>query len=430
LERRRSILNLMPLTPQDELHLTRALSLARDAAAFASPNPTVGCVIALDANVLGEGAHRYDALDHAEIVALKQAATALMATETALMGTDTAWKGTGFSPSITAAKVDGALAPEGLSGATAYVTLEPCSHHGRTGPCADALIAAGIARCVVATVDPNPLVRGQGIAKLRAAGIEVVLADGKLALAARRLNDAFAHTIQRQRPFVTLKAALSVDGKLAPPPATRTAAAPHWITGTAARADAHQLRHTADAILTGIGTVLADDPLLTDRSSSPRRRPLLRVVLDSELKISLDSKLVRSAANDLLIVCSNEAPLTAESALLALGVQLLRLPLHQGRLDQNALLLALATRNITSVLIEAGSAVNGSFLRAGLVDKLVLYFAERELGLDAVDFAAGFASPYELQQQLTSVTRETFANAGTEDIRIAGYLHDPWSNLT
>jgi diaminohydroxyphosphoribosylaminopyrimidine deaminase/5-amino-6-(5-phosphoribosylamino)uracil reductase len=436
LEPQRSILKLMLLTPQDELHLARALSLARDAAAFASPNPTVGCVIALSANVLGEGAHRYDALDHAEIVALKQAATALKVTNAALKGTEAALKtteaalkGTGFSPSVTIAKAAGALAPEGLHGATTYVTLEPCSHHGRTGPCADALIAAGIARCVVATVDPNPLVSGQGIARLRAAGIEVVLADGKLALEARRLNDAFAHQIQRQRPFVTLKAALSVDGKLAPPPATRTTAAPHWITGTAARADAQLLRHTADAIVTGIGTVLADDPLLTDRTGKARRRPLLRVVLDSELKISPDSKLVRSAADDLLIVCSSEAPLTAESALLALGVQLLRLPLHQGRLNLNALLRALAVRHITSVLVEAGSAVNGSFLRAGLVDKLVLYFAERELGLDAVDFAAGFASPYELQQQLTSVTQEAFANASTEDVRISGYLHDPWDGV-
>jgi diaminohydroxyphosphoribosylaminopyrimidine deaminase/5-amino-6-(5-phosphoribosylamino)uracil reductase len=405
----------MPLTPQDEHHLKRALTLARDAAAFASPNPTVGCVIAMGETVLGEGAHRYEELDHAEIVALKQAAAAL--------------KGTGFSPSVKGTVIAGALAPEGLRGATAYVTLEPCSHHGRTGPCADALIAAGIARCVVATVDPNPLVRGQGIARLRAAGVEVVLADGALALEARRLNDAFAHAIQRQRPFVTLKAALSVDGKLAPPPATRTATAPHWITSTAARADAQLLRHTADAILTGIGTVLADDPLLTDRTGADRRRPLLRLVLDSELRTPLDSKLVRSAADDLLIVCSNQAPLAAESALLALGVQLLRLPPHEGRLDLNALLTALTARNITSVLVEAGSAVNGSFLRAGLVDKLVLYFAERELGLDAVDFAAGFASPYELQQQLTSVTRAAFANAGTEDIRISGYLHDPWDGV-
>jgi len=380
----------MPLTPQDELHLARALTLARDAAAFASPNPTVGCVIALGETVLGEGAHRYDALDHAEIVALKQAG-------------------------------------DKARSATAYVTLEPCSHHGRTGPCADALIAAGIARCVVATVDPNPLVRSNGIARLRAAGVEVVLAEGALALEARRLNDAFAHAIQRQRPFVTLKAALSVDGKLAPPPATRTATAPHWITGTAARADAQLLRHTADAILTGIGTVLADDPLLTDRTGADRRRLLLRVVLDSELRTPLDSKLVRSAADDLVIVCSNQAPPAAESALLALGVQLLRLGSHEGRLDLDALLRALAARNITSVLVEAGSAVNGSFLRAGLVDKLVLYFAERELGLDAVDFAAGFASPYELQKQLTSVTRAAFANAGTEDIRISGYLHDPWA---
>jgi diaminohydroxyphosphoribosylaminopyrimidine deaminase/5-amino-6-(5-phosphoribosylamino)uracil reductase len=379
----------MPLTPHDELQLKRALELARGAIGLASPNPTVGCVIAFGDNVVGQGAHRYDNRDHAEIVALKQAG-------------------------VTA------------RGATAYVTLEPCAHHGRTGPCADALIAAGIARCVIATVDPNPFVRGQGIAKLRAAGIEVVVLDGELALEARRLNDAFAHFIQQRRPFVTLKAALSADGRLAPPPMARTPATPHWITGTAARADAHLLRHTADAILTGMGTVLADDPLLTDRTGLPRRRPLLRIVLDSALRIPLESVLVRSSADDLLIVCSNEAPLAAESALLALGAQLLRLHPCEGRIDLTAVLAALAARNITSVLVEAGGAVNGSFLRAGLVDKLVLYYAEQELGLDAVPFAERFASPYELQQQLKNTTREAFANEGTEDIRLSGYLHDPW----
>jgi len=394
----------MSLTPQDEHHLTRALILAQDAAAFASPNPTVGCVLTRSNETLGEGAHLYDLRDHAEIAALKQAASLGHSTQ----------------------------------GATAYVTLEPCAHHGRTGPCSDALIAAGITRCVVATVDPNPLVSGAGLAKLRAAGLKVLLLDPTQPLAqqARRLNDAFAHFIQHQRPFVTLKAALSVDGKLAPPPSMRTATAPHWITGTAARDDAQLLRHANDAILTGIGTVLADNPSLTDRTGLPRRRPLLRIVLDTELRTPVDSALVTTATNDLLIVCSTTAPAPNEYELLAASAQIHRVASSHGRLDLADILTALTHRHITSLLIEAGSAINGSFLRANLVDKLVLYYAERELGLDAIPFAANFESPYTLQQHLTHTTRATFpsnltpnAPHNTQDIRITGYLHNPWSSV-
>jgi diaminohydroxyphosphoribosylaminopyrimidine deaminase / 5-amino-6-(5-phosphoribosylamino)uracil reductase len=394
----------MSFTSQDELNLTRALTLAREAAAFASPNPTVGCVLTLNSLTLGEGAHHYDARDHAEIVALKQAAA---------LGNN-------------------------VRGATAYVTLEPCAHHGRTGPCADALIAAGIARCVVATVDPNPLVSGQGLAKLRAANIEVALLDPThpLAQQARHLNDAFAHFIQHHRPFVTLKAALSVDGKLAPPPSARTSATPHWITGTAARADAQLLRHASDAILTGIGTVLADNPSLTDRTGLPRRRRLLRIVLDSTLRIPLDSTLVTIASSDLLILCSDNtthAPADREFALRARNAEVLRIPTIHGHLDLSAALKALAERHILSVLIEAGGALNGSLLRANLIDKLVLYYAESELGLDALPFATGFDSPYALQQRLTQVTRTGIPSdlaPNAEDVRITGYLHDPWANVS
>src|SRR5580704_3855795 len=271
--------------------MQRALKLATETVALASPNPQVGCVLTQSppdggaAKIIGEGAHIYDLYDHAEIVALKQAAEHHHSTK----------------------------------GATAYVTLEPCSHHGRTAPCANALIAAGIARCVIATLDPNPLVSGQGIQKLRAANIEVAL--GVLEQPARDLNDTFAHFIQHRTPFVTLKAALSADGKLAPPPAARYPNQPFWLTGPAARQEVQVLRHFSDAVLTGIGTVLADDPQLTDRSgllgpnTLPRRRPLLRVILDSQLRIPLSSQLVRSADNgedsghtDLLILCSKTAP--------------------------------------------------------------------------------------------------------------------------
>ena len=390
----------MSLTPQDDRFLTRALMLATEAAGLASPNPTVGCVLTREDVILGEGAHLYEARDHAEIVALKHAAARSHST----------------------------------AGATAYVTLEPCAHHGRTGPCADALIAAGIARCVVATVDPNPLVRGQGLARLRAASVEVLLAEPASALAqqARRLNDAFAHFIQHRRPFVTLKAALSVDGKLAPPPSARASTAPHWVTGTTARADAQQLRHGADAILTGIGTVLADNPSLTDRTGRPRRRPLLRVALDSGLRVPPDSALIRSASGDVLIVCANDAPIEREAALRSRNIEVRRVAAHEHRLDLAAVLATLAERNLLGVLVEAGSAINGGFLRAGLVDKLVLYYAERELGLEAIHFAAGADSPYVLQQRLTGVTRASFPSditPTTEDIRITGYLRDPWMGI-
>jgi diaminohydroxyphosphoribosylaminopyrimidine deaminase / 5-amino-6-(5-phosphoribosylamino)uracil reductase len=394
----------MPSTPQDDRYLQRALELARRAVGLASPNPTVGCLLLHHDLLLGEGAHLYDARDHAEIAALKQAAT---------LG-------------------------HNVHGATAYVTLEPCAHHGRTGPCADALIAAGIARCVVATVDPNPLVSGQGLAKLRAANIDVLLLDPAhpLALQARHLNDAFAHFIQHPRSFITLKAALSVDGKLAPPRSSRTSTAPHWVTGTAARTDAQLLRHASDAILTGIGTVLADNPSLTDRTGLPRRRPLLRVLLDSALRTPLDSTLVTSSANDLLILCSDDAthaPTERESALRARNVDVLRIPTQSNHLDLQAALDAFAARNLLSVLIEAGSALNGSLLRANLVDKLVLYYAESELGLDALPFATGFDSPYALQQRLTQVTRTSLPSdlaPNAEDVRITGYLHDPWANVS
>lgn len=383
------------LLHDDEIHLRRVLTLARDAAGLASPNPTVGCVIVRDGHILGEGAHLYDARDHAEIAALKQAAAS----------------------------------SHDVRGATAYVTLEPCSHHGRTGPCADALIAAGISRCVVATVDPNPQVGGSGIAKLRAAGVDVYVASAEdpFAREAQRLNDAFAFSIQNGRPFVTLKAALSVDGKLAPPASQRTTATPHWLTGEAARADVQLLRHSADAILTGIGTLLADDPLLTDRSGLARRRPLLRIVLDSRLRTPLDSRLVKSAKDDVLLFCHETASAHRIQGLSDLGIKVVPLEGDDARrLDLRAALAELQSRNLTSLLVEAGSTVNGSFLAADLVDKLILYYSETELGADAIPFAAGIASPYDLQQQLQHADRQTFPNNTSEDVRISGYIHNPW----
>jgi diaminohydroxyphosphoribosylaminopyrimidine deaminase/5-amino-6-(5-phosphoribosylamino)uracil reductase len=383
----------MPPTTQDEVFMQRALQLAAETTALASPNPQVGCVLVSGRNgnnkIIGEGAHLYDNRDHAEIVALKMAAAQ------------------GFSP----------------QGATAYVTLEPCSHHGRTGPCADALIAAGIARVVIATEDPNPLVSGQGIAKLRAANIEVTL--GTLRQPARNLNEAFAHFIQTRTPFVTLKTALSVDGKLAPRPASRDSNQPHWLTSSAALHEVQRLRHASDAILTGIGTVLADDPQLTDRSGLPRRRPLLRVLLDTHLRTPLTSQLVRSAVNDLLFLCGSAASPEKIAALETRGAEVKVIPNHGDHLSLPAVLAELAERNILSLLLEGGSHLNGSFLRQDLVDKAVLFYAPTELGDQAIPFAEGFASPFLLEQSLQRITRTTFG----PDTCVTGYLHDPWPNL-
>jgi diaminohydroxyphosphoribosylaminopyrimidine deaminase/5-amino-6-(5-phosphoribosylamino)uracil reductase len=408
-KRETAILEIMPGNAppiHDEVFMQRALNLAAETIGLASPNPQVGCVLTQNPagggtpKIIGEGAHLYDNRDHAEIVALKQAAHRGISTK----------------------------------GATAYVTLEPCSHHGRTAPCANALIAAGIARCVIATQDPNPLVSGQGIQKLRAANIEVTL--GILQQPARDLNDAFAHFIQHRTPFVTLKAALSVDGKLAPPPAARTPNQPFWLTGPAARHHVQLLRHASDAVLTGIGTVLADDPQLTDRSGMqnparsalPRRRPLLRVILDTHLRIPLTSQLVRSAASargsesDLLVLCGSVAPPAKAAALRSLGVQIEQIPDHAGRLSLPAVLSTLAQRQILSLLLECGSNLNGSFLRQNLVDKAVLIYADTELGDQALPFAQGIPSPYLFEQSLHRITRTTFG----PDACITGYLHDPW----
>jgi diaminohydroxyphosphoribosylaminopyrimidine deaminase/5-amino-6-(5-phosphoribosylamino)uracil reductase len=255
----------------------------------------------------------------------------------------------------------------------------------------------------------------------------------ELALEARRLNDSFAFSIQHHRPFVTLKAALSADGKLAPPSAERTPGTPHWLTGPAARADVQHLRHTSDALLTGIGTILADNPTLTDRTGLPRRRPLLRVILDSQLRIPLDSKLTCSASEqaseDLLVFCSEDATEHRESALRSLGVEVHRLPLRDGRLDLRVALDHLNAHHIRSVLAEGGTTLNSSLLRDHLADKVVLYIAERRLGTDALRFAVG-TSAYLVEQRLSSVERTTFPHLpDAEDARITGYLHDPWSGI-
>src|SRR5437899_5595671 len=266
--------------------MQHALELARKGSGLASPNPMVGCVIVRDGQIVGEGFHQYEWRDHAEIVALKSAGNK-------------------------------------ARGATLYVTLEPCNHTGRTGPCTEAVIAAGVQRVVAALDDPNPLNSGRGFERLRAAGIEVF--TGVCEEEARRLNEPFACWIRTKKPFLTLKAAMTLDGQLVLPHAEKKAGRRRsWITSEESRAEVHRMRHASDALLTGIGTILADDPLLTDRSGLPRRRRLLRVVLDSKLRLPPKSRIVKTSDDDLLVFTA--VPLNAPKArkLQNAGVEIVR----------------------------------------------------------------------------------------------------------
>ena len=379
--------------PDDAAFMQRALALAAASVGLASPNPQVGCVLVRDGHILGEGAHLFDQFDHAEIVALKQA------------------RSLGHDP----------------AGSTAYVTLEPCSHHGRTGPCANALIEAGIARCVVATADPNPAVSGQGITRLHAAGIAIEV--GLLEAPARALNEAFAWSITRAQPFVILKAALSVDGFLAPPPSTRTQTSPVFLTGPAALAEVQLLRHVSDAILTGIGTILADDPLLTDRSGLPRRRPLLRIVLDSHLRTPPTSRVFHPTHEDLWIFCSPGASPDQVDRLTSLGARIIPVAHHpENGLNLVEILHHLHAARINSVLLECGSTLNAAFLRDGLVQRVLFFYAPAELGPGSIPFASDESgtysiSPFTLEQRLTHLAKCTLG----PDVSVSGLLHDPWA---
>jgi diaminohydroxyphosphoribosylaminopyrimidine deaminase/5-amino-6-(5-phosphoribosylamino)uracil reductase len=377
----------MQLSRTDETFLRRALDLARQGTGLASPNPLVGAVI-VDKNgdIAGTGTHRFEGLDHAEIIALR---------------------------------IAGERAHEG----TLYINLEPCSHQGRTGPCADAVIAAGISRVVACMEDPNPLVKGQGFARLRAAGISVE--SGFLEGEAKLLNEAFAKYIRHRVPLITLKAAMTLDGKIAPPPTTLPTSRQTWITGEPARTHVHELRHQSDAIAIGVGTVIADDPLLTDRSGHPRRRPLLRVILDSHLRLPLDSRIVGGAHDDVLVLCSF-AEEKKKQQLLQRGVEVrqIRAATSDGHPDLEAVLKYLGEREITSLLIEGGATLNFAALASGIVDKLFLFYAPRILGGPAsVPFAAGsgFANLKDAPH-LKNIRLHIFG----EDFACEGYLADPY----
>jgi diaminohydroxyphosphoribosylaminopyrimidine deaminase/5-amino-6-(5-phosphoribosylamino)uracil reductase len=316
--------------------MARALELAAQGAGLVSPGPLVGCVIgSSDGEILGEGFYVYEQLKHAETYALEQA---------------------------------GAKA----KGATAYVSLEPHAHYGRTPPCTDALINAGIRRVIAPIEDPNPKVSGRGFAHLRSASVEVSV--GLLESEAERVNEKYLHFLRTGRPFVHLKLAASLDGKIA----TRTGDS-RWITGVEARQRVHELRHEYDAILIGAGTALADDPVLTDRSGKARRKPLVRVVLDERLDIPADSQLVRTTKEAPLIILTGELVSTVRrDALASVGVEVIEAA-GDGR-DMVAALKALREREIQSVLVEGGANVAGKLLDAGLVDKVSFFLAPLIIG--------------------------------------------------
>ncbi len=327
--------------------LREALELARRGKGQTSPNPAVGAILVRDGEVVGRGFHTYGGLKHAEIRALDEA---------------------------------GARA----RGATLYINLEPCSHQGRTGPCADALIAAGVSRVIAAMPDPNPQVAGEGFRKLRAAGIDVEPAEEFVA-EAEKLNEDFVHFMRTGRPLVTLKTALTLDGKIAAPDDNRG-----WITSETARAHVQQLRHHVDAILTGVGTVLADDCRLTDRTGLPRSRPLLRVVADSQLRIPLDSQMVAGVKDDLAVVGTSAASPERRKALESRGVKVLTFDGPGGRTDLRRLVEWLGEEKRLSLIIEAGSMLNWAALDSGIVDKIFFYYAPKILGgIEALPVAGG-----------------------------------------
>lgn len=370
------------MNEHDIRFMQRALELARKGVGLASPNPTVGCVIANNGHVVGEGFHQYDWRDHAEVVALKTAG-------------------------------------EKARGATAYVTLEPCNHTGRTGPCSEALISAGVSRVVMALRDPNPKVAGGGSARLSSAGITTEFAEAPEMTAAEELNESFFRWVSSGKPFVTLKSALTLDGQLALPKSSKRKTR-EWITSEESRAEVHRIRHASDAILTGIGTILADDPFLTDRSGLPRRRPLLRVILDSRLRLPLKSKIVASAEDDLLVLTSVSLKSPKARRLQNAGVEVFRIPSWQGKLDLRSALQELGRREILGVLLEAGPTLNATALAAKAVDKLVLFYAPKLAGRATLPFVRGAVTPPQLRSH--RLREQEFG----PDFCLEAWLSDPF----
>ena len=360
----------------DESYMREALRIAEFARGRTSPNPLVGAVIVRDGTIVASGWHRAAGEPHAEIHALR-------------------------------------MAGELARGATLYVTLEPCAHHGRTGPCAEAVIAAGIARVAVALSDPNPLVAGRGLAMLEAAGIETQ--TGVCEAEARRQNEVFLKWVTTKRPFVTLKTAMTLDGKIA----SHTGAS-QWITGEEARARVHAYRDVHDAILVGIGTVLADDPSLTTRLPDRTGHNPLRIVLDSEARTPIDAKLLTDGAAPTVIAVSERADHRRVNLLHACGAEVVTLGAE--RPDIGQLLDWLGAREVSSLFVEGGATVNWSFLAGGFVDKVHAFIAPMLMGGTAAPTpigGTGFDSP-QTALRLADMTVEQMG----ADILVTGYPCD------
>jgi len=322
--------------------MEEALELAARGIGRTSPNPAVGAVVVGDSQAVGRGFHTWAGVKHAEVLALEEAGDA-------------------------------------ARGSTLYVTLEPCSHQGRTPPCVGAILAAGVRKVVAPMEDPNPLVSGRGFRRLREAGVEVEL-DESAAPRAVEINEAFVHFMRTGRTLVTLKAAMTLDGKIAGPDDEAAPGHIPWITSETAREHVQLLRHSHDAILTGIGTVLSDNCRLTDRTGRERSRPLLRIVLDSLLRLPVDSHLARSCDHDVLAVTTSAASAERRRRLESQGVRVEVMERKDGRASLQGVVELLAREKYLSLMIEAGSKVNWSVLESGIADKIFFYYAPKILG--------------------------------------------------
>lgn len=368
------------MTERDLEFARLALDAAAEGLGQASPNPLVGTVIVRDGVVVGRGTHRYDDLKHAEVVALEQA---------------------------------GDLA----RGATAYVNLEPCSHVGRTPPCVGALVDAGIARVVASIEDPAPYVNGRGFEQLRAAGVEVVVGAGRDA--AELLNERYLHFMRVGRPFVTVKFAATLDGRVA-----TSAGRSQWITGEACRDASHQLRLANDAILVGVGTIVADDPSLTYRGPVAKRTPLLRAVLDPRLRTPVDAQVVSTVdAAPTVIYTSDSVDLShagRAEALRQRGVEVVAIPFDSRRgLALDSVLADFAARKVLGLIVEGGPETTAGFVASGLVDKVVAFIAPRLLGGRGSIGAVGGDDRASMDDAL-SLERVETRRIG-DDIEVTGY---------
>jgi len=338
------------MAENDLSYMDRALALARKGKGLTSPNPMVGALLVKSGTIVGEGFHRYAERKHAEVCAIEQAG-------------------------------------EQAKNATLYVTLEPCSHFGRTPPCCDLIIRSGVSRVVAATKDPNPQVRGAGFERLRKAGVDLII--GLRETEAVRLNEAYLKYIQTGLPFVTLKTAMTLDGKIAAQDGRSK-----WITSEESRRRAQQLRFENDAVLVGIGTVLQDDPSLTDRSGQPRRRPLVRVILDSKLRLPLTSNLIRSVREGAIIIfCLERCDAERQHLLVEAGIEVIPVPASDLHIPMMSVLKELGRRDLTSLLIEGGSQVNFSALSSMAADKMVCFLAPKILGGKAIPAVGGTGFP-------------------------------------